>query len=705
MTNERRGTDAQTSGLSRRRLLQSGAVFGLGTATGVGVNAAQASPGDVIWEFEAADDLRRPPTVVDGTAFVHSSQHIYAVDATTGTERWSYENFGYLGPRPTVVDGLVFLGDTNSRPVALDATSGTEAWSVDTDVRVAGCHGVVDGTVIVEDIQNNIYGLGITDGAERWRFERENNQQVGPLFDGDTLYLMAGNSLYALDIATGSELWVYEADEKIQQGPTVADGSLFVGSNRGPFVALDKTNGDERWTVERPTNPFWWSVPTVADGSVYVGTSNNTVFAFDGSNGAEVWGRETKISSANSPTIAGDTLFYRHGYNEVVAADAGTGERTWSFEVDGLTSFVPLVVDGMVVFNVGKKLVAIDAGIVGSSEGSRSWLGREGYHDDWQYADMTVSFGQQSADSAVTTDEFDDRTETSATVTGARAGESTTIELDLSVSSLLTIEELVVTLAVDADLSLTITSSNDPLESTPEVPMLASDERLGFLRIDSSVANEDVEEVIFRYSVDSDSAESLANTPEEMALYRHETDHWAGYLTALLDQQEDTLRYETTAPGFSEWTAGASRPDISITDATVDVSTVETGEAFDIDVTLTNPDEASDIFVTELLFEGEVVERQRPRVPAEASIIATFTRDVKQEGEYTVQVNDVEVGTVTVSDGSVTGGGGGEADQDDSAGSNGESSEFWPWVVGGIGTLGGGYAFKRYQSRSGDEGS
>ena len=62
----------------------------------------------------------------------------------------------------------------------------------------------------------------------------------------------------------------------VQHTLTAADGSVYVGNNKG-LVAMDAATGEERWRLQ--TGREVYSTPVVADGTVYVGGLDNFLYA------------------------------------------------------------------------------------------------------------------------------------------------------------------------------------------------------------------------------------------------------------------------------------------------------------------------------------------------------------------------------------------------------------------------------------------
>ncbi|MDZ7689001.1 MAG: PQQ-binding-like beta-propeller repeat protein [Halobacteriales archaeon] len=61
----------------------------------------------------------------------------------------------------------------------------------------------------------------------------------------------------------GRLLWRFETGNSVNSSPTVADGTVYVGSNDNSMYALDAETGDELWRFETEGSVF--SSPTVAE--------------------------------------------------------------------------------------------------------------------------------------------------------------------------------------------------------------------------------------------------------------------------------------------------------------------------------------------------------------------------------------------------------------------------------------------------------
>jgi subtilisin family serine protease len=118
------------------------------------------------------------------------------------------------------------------------------------------------------------------------------------------------------------------------------------------------------------------------------------------------------------------------------------------------------------------------------------------------------------------------------------------------------------------------------------------------------------------------------------------------------DDERDT-RYGLgiiNVPDAIEYLEGnQGQPDISVTDASLGESTISAGDSVGIDATLENTGDAEGDFTAELEVDGSVVDSQTVTISAGNTQTVTFQRTFGQSGDYTISVNGVDAGTLTVS--------------------------------------------------------
>jgi len=393
--------------INRRKLLKATATSVIGT-TGLGQIATanvETTGGDVMWSFDTNDWIGSSPTVVNGSVFIGSGDgYLYKLNAETGDSQWEFDTGAEIGESsPNVVDGKVVIGNREGKVYAISTETGNEDWMFDVEAEEARNAAIEASPTIKDDLvyigswDNNIYALEVTTGEEVWRFETGDNVWSSPTIINNRLFAGSNDGrLYALDSQSGNELWNFEVNSSIYSPPTVSDERVFFGANNSQIYALSEETGEQEWVIEAEA-PIQ-SAPTVWEGVLYVwyGTSDgNKILAIDVETGNEQWSVEYDGPHGSSLTVANGTVFGGYGNigetGVVYALDADTGDEKWSVEYNNSISSSPTVVDGIVfVGGNNGSVYALDAGVNGSSEGSRVDLGTLGHHHEWANEQMST---------------------------------------------------------------------------------------------------------------------------------------------------------------------------------------------------------------------------------------------------------------------------------------------------------------------------
>ncbi|ELZ50787.1 pyrrolo-quinoline quinone [Halorubrum coriense DSM 10284] len=340
------------------------------------------------WVFETGDSIQSSPTVVDGTAFIGSKdEHLYAVNVETGDQQWAFETDGWVNSSPAVVDGIDFFGSDDGYLYAVNAETGDEQWFFNTGDLVRGSLTVAEKTVFVGSADQNLYAVDVKTGKQQWQF-KANVVSILPVVADSTVFI-TGGSLYAVDAETGDQQWQFVTTGGVHSSPTVRDGTVFFVSGNETLYAVDAETGDEQWAAE--TGAPIRSSPTVADGTVFVGSAEGTLYAVDEETGNQQWVFSIG-DRLSSPTVVDDLVFVGSETGNLYAVDTNTGAQQWSSPTATMGLSSPIVVDGTIFVGSGDgNLYAIGSEVEGSSDDSRVLFGSLGHHDDWRYANQSIT--------------------------------------------------------------------------------------------------------------------------------------------------------------------------------------------------------------------------------------------------------------------------------------------------------------------------
>jgi len=322
-------------------------------------------------------------------------------DAETGENiDWKQEIPGKGWSSPVVVDGQVYLTtavaidesaeqpDYSLRVICLEAGSGREIWNVEVFQRLAAesesihpKNSHASPTPIVDRgqifVHFGTHGTACLDlnGQTIWRnndlvYEPQHGSGGSPALVDDALVISCDGSdiqfIVCLERSNGNERWrvdrdTFEADKKFAFNTPLAiqvEGRTQVVSTGANSVSgFDIKTGEAIWTVEHDG----YSVvprPVFAHGLVFICTSfqNSSLLAIWPNGRGNVtethvaWKSRDAVSHSPSPLIIGENLYMVSDRGVATCRDARTGDLHWKKRVGGTYSASPVFADGKIYF-------------------------------------------------------------------------------------------------------------------------------------------------------------------------------------------------------------------------------------------------------------------------------------------------------------------------------------------------------------------
>jgi outer membrane protein assembly factor BamB len=327
------------------------------------------------WRVETDGRTAPTPVLADGVLYFGGDDGVlWAVDAETGAERWRFTAAAAIGAPPAVSDGTVYVGDRTGMLYALDAETGTPRWQInvltpaesatfnasswtysispveiDGVVVVASGEGpsapaVADGMVVVPAASVSLVrALDAATGAPIWRY---------PASENTAMKSQAG--IFAIDAATGQQRWYFGTNSQVFSTPAIADGVVYIGSQKAGISAIDLANGTARWIVRisdailSPSPALSTNTsPAIVDGVLYVGGIDENLYALDPATGQELW-RSPVGRIRSSSSVVADGLVYVVADSVLHAIDAETGAERWQVELGRSVDGSAIVAGGLV---------------------------------------------------------------------------------------------------------------------------------------------------------------------------------------------------------------------------------------------------------------------------------------------------------------------------------------------------------------------
>lgn len=267
-----------------------------------------------------------------------------------------------------VVDGTAFL-TSSDRVLALDASSGEQRWKLP-DLSGTGGVFVEDESVYVSH-HDRLQVLDASDGSEEWSFERDDAGRLGdPVVSDGKVYVM-GSSLYVLDAQSGEIRWEEPYVHNWTKALTVSNGDVYRRQSHARVACHRRGHTGPVWSVSLPLR--YVDQPRAGDGLLYVGgdvdqdtDDQAALFALDPATGERQWqydgdGAYTEVSA---PAIGSDAVYVTvqtaDGAGGLAAVDATTGDERWRTTYDRELSG-PSLFGGTVYAAVETDLVGVAA--------------------------------------------------------------------------------------------------------------------------------------------------------------------------------------------------------------------------------------------------------------------------------------------------------------------------------------------------------
>ncbi|MFH0518605.1 PQQ-binding-like beta-propeller repeat protein [Streptomyces sp. M41] len=250
--------------------------FDHGVPKGARIEALDQETGNVRWATDVAYEKEGyffgGPYVLD----VNEGREVRALAVDTGRTLWKREleehSCRFTGSR-TLVYALCMGGQEKGHPytrvTAMSPNDGRTLWTAEHN----DIYGFVDyqqGNLYfakdpwAED-QNNLDTLLILDELTR-KFSRRPLQR--PLrtdntrLHGGTLYAVELSEVHAIDVATGRTRWTVDASTDGLSVPAVSGEVLYLATDSGRVVALDRLSGEELWaTAPQTDSATTWGPP------------------------------------------------------------------------------------------------------------------------------------------------------------------------------------------------------------------------------------------------------------------------------------------------------------------------------------------------------------------------------------------------------------------------------------------------------------
>ncbi|ENU1228244.1 MULTISPECIES: outer membrane protein assembly factor BamB [Providencia] len=219
---------------------------------------------------------------------------------------------------------------------------------------LAGCSSETDSIIMapLPQVENQfspsiVWDKSVGNGVEQFYSE------LSPAWDGSAVYAADRKGLVkAFELDSGKELWSVDLSKRtgflsanlsalLSGGLTVDGDKIFVGTERGTVIALNKEDGQVVWDVEVAGEAL--SKPVVSNDLVIIHTSNGQLQALDVNSGEIKWtvNMDTpslSLRGESAPAVAFGAAIVGGDNGRVSAVLLSQGQLIWQQRISQVTS-------------------------------------------------------------------------------------------------------------------------------------------------------------------------------------------------------------------------------------------------------------------------------------------------------------------------------------------------------------------------------
>jgi PGF-pre-PGF domain-containing protein len=201
-----------------------------------------------------------------------------------------------------------------------------------------------------------------------------------------------------------------------------------------------------------------------------------------------------------------------------------------------------------------------------------------------------------------------------------------------------------VTTATETDVSLDV-SVHDTPQGDAGSP---GSDTISYLVVDESVPESALSSVEFGFTVSESTLRDRGVEPSDVVLSRYHDGEWTALETTHLGRSGDTYRFRAVSPGLSVFAVHAASAEFSVTDATLDATTITAGESVAVTATVENTGTREGEFTANLTVDGSVVASESVSLDVGESTTVTLDATLDETGSHAVAVSGVQAGSVQV---------------------------------------------------------
>lgn len=165
----------------------------------------------------------------------------------------------------------------------------------------------------------------------QWTFKTPEPLSATPAVADRHVYLTTEDGrTVALDRQTGQLLWAYDNGGPSGSSPAVVGDDLIVAARPGVIAALRRDDGTPRWKTALGHAVL--ASPVVMNGTVFIGAADQNLYALDAATGEQRWSFATESWVVSAVAYAGERVITTSQDNRIHIVGSETGRMRLIYE-------------------------------------------------------------------------------------------------------------------------------------------------------------------------------------------------------------------------------------------------------------------------------------------------------------------------------------------------------------------------------------
>lgn len=279
---------------------------------------------------------------------------------------WEYDaNAAFSEHSLVVADSVIFIGNLKGEIHLVDAVKGKKISKQKFSETIVGAQ-IVNANVLYMQINDSRVNFGeydLSTGKFNWTLKLS-EIVTSPVVYGSQIFVTTQEGkLVAIDKRMGKINWTFQdLHDKIKpsrSSPTTDGKVVLFGNDNGNLYAVDIDNGNMLWKFRTGSSII--SSPSISDESVLFGSTDGFYYALNIPDGKLKWKANFNSPIYSSQAVSDSFVYVGCSDGVCRCLNINTGETKWSFKTGSVINSAPLVTKTEVfVGSLDKNLYILD---------------------------------------------------------------------------------------------------------------------------------------------------------------------------------------------------------------------------------------------------------------------------------------------------------------------------------------------------------